>query len=92
MTYLQKGCPNYTQRGNFCAIPLKKVKLKVENQEAIILGLQVWLGDSFTSPSPHMASPPSLLIGHSGTKHYRRMELCTELRIAQPVPALVGFI
>jgi hypothetical protein len=32
---LQKGCPNYTQRGNLCAIPLKKVKFKVKNQEAI---------------------------------------------------------
>jgi D-serine deaminase-like pyridoxal phosphate-dependent protein len=32
---LQKGCPNCTQRGNLCAIPLKKVKFKVKNQEAI---------------------------------------------------------
>ncbi len=33
MEYLQEGCPNYTQRGNLCAIPLKKVKYKVKNQE-----------------------------------------------------------
>ncbi len=25
---LQKGCPNCTQRGNLCAMPLKKVKIK----------------------------------------------------------------
>jgi hypothetical protein len=36
MAYLQEGCPNYTQRGNLCAIPLKKVKYKVKNQEATI--------------------------------------------------------
>jgi hypothetical protein len=34
MAYLQEGCPNYTQRGNLCAIPVKKVKYKVKNQEA----------------------------------------------------------
>jgi hypothetical protein len=34
MAYLKEGCPNYTQRGNLCAIPLKKVKYKVKNQEA----------------------------------------------------------
>ncbi len=32
---LRKGCPNCKQRGNLCAIPLKKVKFKVKNQEAI---------------------------------------------------------
>jgi hypothetical protein len=37
MAYLQEGCPNYTQRGNLCAIPPKKVKYKVKNQEAIIV-------------------------------------------------------
>jgi hypothetical protein len=34
MAYFQEGCPNYTQRGNLCAIPQKKVKYKVKNQEA----------------------------------------------------------
>jgi hypothetical protein len=34
MAYLQEACPNYTQRGNLCAIPLKNVKYKVKNQEA----------------------------------------------------------
>jgi hypothetical protein len=33
--HLQVGCPNCTQRGNLCAIPLKKVNLKVKNQEAV---------------------------------------------------------
>ncbi len=33
--YLQEGCPNCKQRGKLCAIPLKKVKLKFKNQEAI---------------------------------------------------------
>jgi hypothetical protein len=32
--FSKEGCPNYTQRGNLCAIPLKKVKYKVKNQEA----------------------------------------------------------
>ncbi len=32
---LQEGCPNYTQRGNLCAIYLKTVKFKVKNQEEI---------------------------------------------------------
>jgi hypothetical protein len=31
----QQGCPNCTQRGNLCAIPLKKIKFKVKNKEAI---------------------------------------------------------
>ncbi len=35
MAHLQEGCPNCTQRGNLCAIPLKKVKFKVKNQEAL---------------------------------------------------------
>jgi hypothetical protein len=34
MAHLQKNCPNCTQRGNFCSIPLKKVK-KVKNQQAL---------------------------------------------------------
>jgi hypothetical protein len=34
MAHLQEGCPNCTQKGNLCAIPLKKVKFKVKNQEA----------------------------------------------------------
>ncbi len=37
MAYLQEGCPNWTQRSNLCAIPLKKVKFKVEHQEAVIV-------------------------------------------------------
>jgi hypothetical protein len=32
---LQAGSPNCTQRGNFKAIPLKKVKFKAKNQKAI---------------------------------------------------------
>jgi hypothetical protein len=32
---LQKGFTNCTQRGNLYAIPLKKGKFKVKNQEAI---------------------------------------------------------
>jgi hypothetical protein len=35
MAYLKEGCPNYIERGNLCAIPLKEVKLKFKNQEAI---------------------------------------------------------
>ncbi len=34
MAHLQEGCPNCTQRGNLCAIPLKKVKFKVIKKEA----------------------------------------------------------
>ncbi len=30
-----RGSPNYTKRGNHCAIPLNKVKYKVKNQEEI---------------------------------------------------------
>jgi hypothetical protein len=33
MAYLQEDCPNYSHRGNLGAIPLKKVKYKVKNQE-----------------------------------------------------------
>jgi hypothetical protein len=38
MAYLQEGCPNYTQRGNLCAIPLKKenTKLKTKKQQIVI--------------------------------------------------------
>jgi hypothetical protein len=32
---LQEGRPNYTQGNNICAIPLKKVKVNVKNQETI---------------------------------------------------------
>jgi hypothetical protein len=28
MAYLQERCPNNTQRGNFCAIPLQQVVIK----------------------------------------------------------------
>ncbi len=31
--YFQQGCPNYTQRDNLCAIPLKRLKFKVKNLE-----------------------------------------------------------
>jgi hypothetical protein len=34
---LQKVSPKYTQRVNLCPIPLKKIKLKVKNQEEIIV-------------------------------------------------------
>jgi hypothetical protein len=34
LTHLQEGCPNNIQRVNLCAIPMKKVKFKVENHEA----------------------------------------------------------
>jgi hypothetical protein len=38
MAYLQEGYPNYTQSGNLCAIPLKKVntKLKTKKQQIVI--------------------------------------------------------
>jgi predicted amidophosphoribosyltransferase len=35
LEHLQEGCANCTERGNLCAIPLKKVKFKVKNQEAM---------------------------------------------------------
>jgi hypothetical protein len=35
MAFMQEGCPNYTQRGNLCAIPLKKLKFEVKNKETI---------------------------------------------------------
>jgi hypothetical protein len=35
MAFLPEGCLNYIERGNLCAILLKKVKLKFKNQEAI---------------------------------------------------------
>jgi hypothetical protein len=33
-THLQEGCPSYRQRGNLCAISLRKVKIKAKNQES----------------------------------------------------------
>jgi hypothetical protein len=36
MAHLQEGCPNYTQRSNLSAIPLKKVKFKHKNQKAVM--------------------------------------------------------
>jgi hypothetical protein len=41
MAHLQEGCPNYIQKGNLCAIPLKKVKFKVKNKEATVLSQNI---------------------------------------------------
>jgi hypothetical protein len=33
---LLKGCPNHIQRSNLCAVPQKKPKFSVKNQEATV--------------------------------------------------------
>jgi hypothetical protein len=50
MAHLQEGCPNNTQRGSLCAIPLKKVKYKVKKQEATNIEEKIFL---LANSNPH---------------------------------------
>jgi hypothetical protein len=60
MAHLQEGCPSYTQRGNLCAIPLKKVKFKVKKQETINSNKKTIRGSSPNkAQSIHTTNSPS---------------------------------
>jgi hypothetical protein len=59
MAYLQEGCPNYTERGNLCAIPLKKVKYKVNTKKQQIVIKTVKGSSPNKALSIHTASNPS---------------------------------
>ncbi len=59
LTHLQEDCPNKIQRFSHCAIPLKKVKFKVENQEATDSFKNYWGSSPNNALSIHNTNSPS---------------------------------